>query len=101
MTEQQLQIAESRGVPMDRFAQVANIVYMLSDVQEQYLYELESYLKQAGYYSFADKKIIEDAKRACRKVVNIIQHNTSGNATIEYGDECDKLKELIDKWIKE
>ena len=100
MTDYQLNLIEKTGVTKEDFIATLNLVYMLSDIQESYLNKLEHTMIKAGFYGFEDKQLIKDAIIRNRKVIRLVDNVTSYDYAVEFGDKCDKLKEVIDYWAQ-
>jgi uncharacterized protein Smg (DUF494 family) len=101
MTEAEIKKLNDAGFTPEKINHTINMMFLLTDVQEQYLLEFTRMLKASGMYGFDLKYKIERAIKEARNLVKFVDKNCNYEFAERYGDRADMLKEVVDKWGEE
>ena len=98
MTPEEIQKIEKAGYTHQQIVSTINMIFMLADVQEQFLLDYIRMLKAGGMHSFDLKYNVERAISEARKLVKFVDKNCSMSFAERFGDKSDELKTLLDEW---
>lgn len=101
MTEAEIKKLNDAGYTPEKINLTINMMFLLADVQEQYLLEFTRMLKTAGMYSFDLKYKIERAIKEARNLVKFVDKNCNYEFAEKYGDKADVIKKMLDEWGEE
>lgn len=92
-TEKTMELGTVQGYDRDKVAKMVNLCFLLADIQEGYIMDIESEIRKADpSLTLPLRHPIERIKEHTRAMVNFVDNKTDPQFAEGFGENSDKIK---------